>query len=176
MCDPSTVCLEHLQACGLVKWVAVWFGWLLNWGRRWLMREHALITDQCLTRHCDHMWAHTHTFNFWGQACSFSSQSPSLWGKNHHPCGEVFWNFPPPARSRLPGVKMLWSSWDIVCLQIQFSQSFIRLSQAVVGGGCTTPTTCPNVHKTTSNVKSSRWCICNPNVPAEYIGWTDRNG
>ena len=133
MRDPSTVCLEHLQACGLVKWVAVWFGWLLNWGRRWLMREHALITDQCLTRHCDHMWAHTHTFNFWGQACSFSSQSPSLWGKNHHPCGEVFWNFPPPARSRLPGVKMLWSSWDIVCLQIQFSQSFIRLSQAVVG-------------------------------------------
>ena len=135
MRDPSTVCLEHLQACGLVKWVAVWFGWLLNWGRRWLMREHALITDQCLTRHCDHMWAHTHTFNFWGQACSFSSQSPSLWGKNHHPCGEVFWNFPPPARSRLLGVKMLWSSWDIVCLQIQFSQSFIRLSQAVVGRG-----------------------------------------
>ena len=86
-----------------------------------------------------------------------------------------FWKVSSSAR-RLAGVKMLWSSWDIVCLQIQFSQSFIRLSQAVVGGGCTTPTTCPNVHKTTSNIKSSKWCICNPNVPAEYIGWTDRNG
>ena len=94
--------------------------------------DHWSMPDAALW---SYVGTHTHTFNFWGQACSFSSQSPSLWGKNHHPCGEVFWNFPPPARSRLLGVKMLWSSWDIVCLQIQFSQSFIRLSQAVVGRG-----------------------------------------
>ena len=42
-----------------------------------------------------------------------------------------FWKVSSSAR-RLAGVKMLWSSWDIVCLQIQFSQSFIRLSQAVL--------------------------------------------
>ena len=54
--------LSTYWTCGLVNW-----GWrygLVDWlieGGLQLMREHAPITDQCPTRHCDHICGHTWT-------------------------------------------------------------------------------------------------------------------
>ena len=52
----------------------------------------------------------------------------SWWVCSRDPCSGTRCGEPPLWPS---GVKTLWSSWDIVRLQIQFSQSFIRPSQAV---------------------------------------------
>ena len=130
--------LFALSTSRLVDWLSGWrFGLvdcLIEDGGGWW--ESTLWSLINAWRGTVIICGHTHThLIFEDKPAPFHPNHHPCGGKNHHPCGEVFWNFPPPARSRLPGVKMLWSSWDIVCLQIQFSQSFIRLSQAVVGRG-----------------------------------------